>query len=143
MLFLHASHLAAVFIKQVLRNQAVADLLWVSNNISARIIFGGLVVVAADKNAQVVHVCELIWRYERIRSSGLTSPCSSTRTMDEELHFRWKIEMDDVLKEWDIDTARSQISHYQNVDVLLSETNQPIFSCPLIHGTVYVYALKA
>ena len=44
--------------------------------------------------------------------------------------------MDDILKQWNIDTTGCQICDEQYTSELLSEPEHPIFSSPLIHRTV-------
>ena len=41
--------------------------------------------------------------------------------MNEQLQCWREIEVDDIVKEWDIDTTGSQVSDYQKVHLLLSE----------------------
>ena len=44
--------------------------------------------------------------------------------------------MDDILKQWDIDTTGCQVSDEQYTSELLAEPEHPILSSPLIHGSV-------
>ena len=50
--------------------------------------------------------------------------------------------MDDVLKQWNIDTSGSQVCDDEKVDFLLSEHHQPAFSRFLIHHTKNICSLK-
>ena len=51
--------------------------------------------------------------------------------------------MDDIIKEWDIDTTGSQVSDYQEVHFLESEQCQPLFTGALVHSTIDEGALEA
>lgn len=85
MLQLDSSYLAAVFIKKVLGYAAVANFVRVLDKVRATLIIDLLVVMATDKNAQVVHVGKLIWRYQRIRCTRLAGTRCTARPMDKQL----------------------------------------------------------
>ena len=107
------SHIDTVLIEEVLRHGTVADAYRVVKQLSlAEPTFSLLCsvkVIATDKNRQIVHVTELFWRNDAVTSTALASTSCTTRPMDKQLHFRWEVIMDDVLKQWDIDTTCCQI----------------------------------
>jgi len=63
--------------------------------------------------------------------------------MDEELHLGREIVMDNVLEKWYVDTSSSKVGNNQKLGLLLSERDQSILTCPLIHRTEDVNALQA
>ena len=63
--------------------------------------------------------------------------------MNEQLHARWEIVMNDVIEEGDIDTTCCQVCDNQEVNLLESELQETFLSCPLIHSSIYESALEA
>lgn len=137
--FLNTAHLARILVQEMLWDSSVADLRWVFE----KFLRGRLVVVSTNENAQVMHVGKLIGRDQTVRSSRLTCSGSATRSMDEELHLCWEVEMNDVFQERNVDSARCEISDDQELDLLPSEGNQAVVSCALVHRSVNVDALDA
>lgn len=63
--------------------------------------------------------------------------------MDEQLETWREVVVDDVLKQWDVDTSGSQVCDDEKVELLLSELLQSLFSGLLIHRTEDVRRLEA
>ena len=73
MLLEDSRYLAAVFIKKILGYSAVAYFVRVLDKVRSALIINLLIMVAANKNAQVVHIRQLIWRYQGVRCTSLAS----------------------------------------------------------------------
>ena len=123
----HGVCIFGVLVHNMLRKPAITNDIWILYKFLVSVIlpFSNLFCAVGELFTNIcgsiMKIGKLICRNESVRGTFLSSPRSSSGSMDKEFQTGWKIKVNDVLKQRNIDTSCCQVCDDKEVNFLLSE----------------------
>ena len=71
----------------------------------------GVSIFLTDIDTQIVEVTHLLAGDDGVGGTFLTGSCSSTRSMDVELQRSWKVIVNNIVQQWNINSSCRQVSN--------------------------------
>lgn len=138
-----------VLVQSALRELAKTHFLSVTHNVFiskllALVCDGGPIkILTTNVYTEIVHVRYFLFCQYGEGSSLLPISRSSSSPMYKQLHARWEIVVNHIVKKGNVDTAGCQVRNYKEAYFLESELLQALLSCPLVHRSIDKGALEA